>query len=796
MKRMLTILLVILFHGKAYCTITALSITNCLCNQSCNGAITVTSSGGIAPYNYDIIPAIGTQNSPGVFSNLCAGVYTITSTDAANTTQSASFVVTQPTMIGSYITPGISPSCTPGCDGTAAITGTGGTSPFNYSISPSTAIITLNSISGLCAGVVYTITATDMNGCSNTTLTLPISAINSLNVTLNSTTSACPPACSGTVTTNIAGGVSPYTYSILPGGVATNGLFTGLCGNTSYTVVVADGNGCIGTASTTVGYSVLSNVSVNSVVFDASCNLATDGAIQVTTNPSSGFNYHWSNGDTTEDISNVTNGIYTLTITDTSGACMDFTDTIDVLGANCGTITGYVIWDSAGNCMNNPGDLPIPNQLIELSTGDLAITDPSGYFQFSNVPFGTHTITQMPSGNIFPNVCTQPSAVVLNASNSLSNNHVFMDSTSYQLDETLYMYGTRYIPGFTPTNSGAFIQLYIYNPSPFYLQNKLTLLLNDSLQFHSSTLTPLSVVSTPNGDSITWLVNTAPFQGGYSNGIIVFVDVPVNLSLGSWLTSCAEVTPINFTDVNITDNHQCVTKQVATSFDPNNKSVQPEGIGSSGYITLQDSVLNYTIQFQNTGTAPAQNIYILDTLSNKLDVQSLEIIGYSHPYQIEIISGHILKFKFINILLADSNQNEPASHGYISYRIKQKINNMPGDAIPNTASIYFDFNSPVVTNTTVNTIMNPTESQWIHSAENNLHVYPNPSRDFIKVHYQSSGKNKCPEWNLYNAVGTIIEKGRLDNSGKSYDGVMNVSKLAKGIYYVKVEYSILKILVE
>ena len=89
---------------------------------------------------------------------------------------------------------------------------------------------------------------------------------------------------------------------------------------------------------------------------------------------------------------------------------------------------------------------------------------------------------------------------------------------------------------------------------------------------------------------------------------------------------------------------------------------------------------------------------VRDTLSNRVDASTLEMVAASHPYTLTVDNGVNLTWRFNNIQLPDSNRNEPASHGYIGYRIKPKSDVAAGETIHNTASIYFDYNLPVLTN--------------------------------------------------------------------------------------------------
>ncbi len=139
------------------------------------------------------------------------------------------------------------------------------------------------------------------------------------------------------------------------------------------------------------------------------------------------------------------------------------------------------------------------------------------------------------------------------------------------------------------------------------------------------------------------------------------------------------------------------------AFDPNDKTGFPNGYGPNHFID-QNKSLTYHIRFQNTGTDTAFNIVVIDTLSEHLEVATFEPLVASHDYELEVLKGNILKFSFEDILLVDSTKNEPLSHGFIRFEIDQKPDVALGTIINNSAAIYFDFNKPVITNTTTYTI--------------------------------------------------------------------------------------------
>lgn len=139
------------------------------------------------------------------------------------------------------------------------------------------------------------------------------------------------------------------------------------------------------------------------------------------------------------------------------------------------------------------------------------------------------------------------------------------------------------------------------------------------------------------------------------------------------------------------------------AYDPNDKQGFPKGAGPEHFIE-PGTRLEYLIRFQNTGTDTAFNVAIRDTLSAWLAPATLTPGASSHPYTWKLAQDGTLLFEFDNIMLPDSNVNEPASHGFVKFGIDLKPDAPLGTAISNQAAIYFDFNEPIFTNTTVHRI--------------------------------------------------------------------------------------------
>lgn len=167
-------LILLLFIGllgtqvlHAQCITNVLGTVNPMCFNNCDGIVVMSTVGGTPPYTYTILPMVGFQNPAGTFSQLCPGVYTVTSTDAANCSATATIYMVPPAPITVSVMNVIPPSCVPGCDGSAQVQAVGGMAGYTYSIQPSTATINMGgAITNMCANTTYSITVTDMNGCT------------------------------------------------------------------------------------------------------------------------------------------------------------------------------------------------------------------------------------------------------------------------------------------------------------------------------------------------------------------------------------------------------------------------------------------------------------------------------------------------------------------------------------------------------------------------------------------------------------------------------------------------------
>jgi fimbrial isopeptide formation D2 family protein len=227
------------------------------------------------------------------------------------------------------------------------------------------------------------------------------------------------------------------------------------------------------------------------------------------------------------------------------------------------------------------------------------------------------------------------------------------------------------------------------SPCPANVAATVKIVINGPAHYYSSIglLSPTQIVA----DTVVWLVPNIS-NINIHNAFRILLVTDTTAMIGDSVCLNISITQASGTDVNGVNNTFTYCQPVATSYDPNDKQVSPSGNINAG------DWLNYTVRFQNTGTALATNIVIRDTLNSNLDVSTIQLLDNSHTCVTQVVGDAVL-FAFTNINLPDSFSNEPGSHGYITYRVKVKNNLAAGFTINNTAHIYFDYNTAVVTNT-------------------------------------------------------------------------------------------------
>ncbi|MCW3083283.1 MAG: hypothetical protein JWP12_649 [Bacteroidetes bacterium] len=376
--------------------------SNVTCAGLCNGSAASSAIGGSGGYTYNWLPGTPAGDGTPTITGLCAGSYTLVTTDGNGCTSSQPVIITQPAVLSAPIT-GSTSSCNV-CNGTATVTAAGGTPPYNYSWAPGgqstpTAI-------GLCPNMTYTVTVTDAHGCTASSVVTIMQTI-TITITTSNTTLSCAGACDGIATANAGGGLAPYNYLWVDstGTVSTSQTATGLCAG-SYTVTVVDANGCLNTAI--VVFTNPPVLSVSATHTNATCGGSCNGTANGTASGGNGaFTYLWMpGGQTTAAVSGLCAGTYTFTATD-AGGCSDTAivtvteptlvlDNVTITDANCLLADGSITVAPTGGSgsytyvWSGPGALTGQGtpSLINLLPGaySLVITDGSSCsFTFSYI---------------------------------------------------------------------------------------------------------------------------------------------------------------------------------------------------------------------------------------------------------------------------------------------------------------------------------------------------------------------------------------------------------------------------
>ncbi len=247
----------------------------------------------------------------------------------------------------------------------------------------------------------------------------------------------------------------------------------------------------------------------------------------------------------------------------------------------------------------------------------------------------------------------------------------------------------------------------------------------------------------------------------------------------------------SFGNDDATPSVSTLCRPIVGSYDPNDKQGFPTGYKTEHFIR-QNQDLDYVIRFQNTGTDTAFLVTIRDTLSDVLDLPSIEFGGSSHAYEADIYGKNIVKFTFKNINLPDSFRNVAASQGFVKFRIKQKKDLAIGTKINNKADIYFDFNDPIITNSTLHTVAKDLLITAIidpRKTPNSLtiNVLPNPfaehaTFELLEFNRPFNVESGSPTFQLYDALGRLLRSEKITNARFDFYR----KDLSNGLYFFNI----------
>ncbi len=434
------------------------------------------------------------------------------------------------------------------------------------------------------------------------------------------------------------------------------------------------------------------------------------------------------------------------------------------IGLSPSTIEGDIYFDTNQNGVHDGGDFPIQNQRALLNPAGINLyTDANGHYH-GYVDTGSCSVSWVPSGT-FSQTST-PLVYNHNVPPSVTGDDfgIYSSGVLYQQSVGFYTHPMRcYYRGFSAIN---------ISNSGFAPENGSVTLIHSSNLAFDPTSTGGNTIS---GDSVTWSYSNLQSGNQLSyNGY--FFDGAQGDTV--WYTYIDSVFDLSGTFRNVYSNYYPYI--ISCSVDPNEKEVYPVGEQAQHY-TLMNEWLNYEIRFQNTGNDSAVNIIVYDTLDSHFDLSTFEVTGSSHPMNTQMTADGKVQFTFENIFLPDSNVDEPGSNGYVTYQIKAQSGIPDPTVVTNSAGIVFDFNAPVPTNTTMNTLVTVIPVK-VNEVENQtgISVYPNPVEDILVIRYPLSG-NVNSQLKVYDVFGKEIASSAITSNLK-----LQTSNWANGIYFIRI----------
>ncbi len=431
------------------------------------------------------------------------------------------------------------------------------------------------------------------------------------------------------------------------------------------------------------------------------------------------------------------------------------------------TIQGNIRYDSNNNGCDET-DINFPNQRLIFTNGSNSgnlIANESGFYSYYDVQVGNNIFIPILQNPSYFTV-TPPSASVTfpTASNVYVQDFCILANGTHN-DLTISL-----LP-IVPARPG-FDALYkiVYKNNGTGAQNgTINLGFDDSVMDLISATPGIDGQST---NSLSWnFSNLLPFESRE-----IFVNMNINaptetppINNGSILIYNASINGAS--DETPSDNSSTFNQTVVGSYDPNDKTCVE---GTKITPSMVGDYLNYVIRFENTGTANAEFVVIRDEIDmSKFDITTLVPTGSSHSFTTRILNTNKVEFIFENINLPFDDAN---NDGFIAFKIKTRPTLVVGNTISNTASIFFDYNLPIITNTYTTTIETLGKQDFEFNSVFTLS--PVPAKNNLTI--TTKQDVIMSSLNIYNTLGQLIQV--ITNPSPTID----VSSLTTGSYFIKI----------
>ena len=702
------------------------NLTSYIYYDSVGYSLNAVANGGNAPYSF--LWSTG-QNTSSIGNITTPGTYCVTVTDANACTFTSCYVVG------------------PNGGGCQAL--------FTWTTTPANNVISfMSNVTGNAVGLLWNFG--DGTSSSSTNVTHTYASAGTYNVclsTIDSTGNVCNTTC----------------QTIVIGTTPGNSI---LCGNLFNDL---NSNGVQDNNETNIGGQ---NIYIWGNGFQLSATTDSSG------------NYSFNIGAGSYTIYFCAQFPYSITVPQDSGNCAFYSVTVGANDTICGfnfglaqntvAISGTVFSDNNGNGIMDGNEGGLPYQNVQVGT-IWAYTDGNGNYITYN-PTGNYNVNYTPTGVYAPYPLTTPGTLVVVANtvgNTYTNNNfgVEIPAGSTNLSVSLNPH-TTVTPGFS-----AWYDIQVCNNGITSAASTLTMHYAAGLILDYANPAPASNNITTN--TLTW--NLASLAPGNCNYIWVDFNAASSMVLGTNTIEMVNVLPTSGNDIDMSNNMDTVHQVVVGSWDPNNKLAIETNYSDPAYQVVSsinaDQSIDYTINFQNLGTAPAVNVVVVDELSSAVNAASYQLTGTSHN-AVVTRTGNTVTYQFKNIYLQDATANEPMSHGYVSYRVQANNNLSAGTQISDFANIYFDFNAPVTTNNAIITMIVPSGINDVKASSVAVFTYPNPVNTAAQIQFELKATAQVD-------VAIIDAAGRISSqlmNDKLNSGIQKISfdaaTLANGIYTI------------
>jgi len=698
--------------------------------------------------------------------------------------------------------------CQGECNGSISTYVNGGIEPYTYvwNTAESSSYLT-----NLCAGY-YSLTVTDAYGCVNVE---DATVYESDPLELNLISSGCVDSTGfGSIYLQVFGGSAPYFYT-WSNGYSEWVMEQAVPGY--YAVTVTDQNGCTAAASTQIEDYLCSVNVMGTVYWDENENCIMDVGEEVSNAlvkaiPGNYYsytdylgNYEFYLNEGTYEIEIVNYDAFDMICPTVGNQTVEIIDVFDTIqnvniglqaadNYECNNQNIYTSISPVRPCFNshiivnfgNNGSVSLENSTITVELNDYMSYNSSNYTLLENVgnglTFDVGTITPFESGYL--HIITDVDCDLQITGQTACVTAIIQSETPCEFDYGDWDKSSISIEGycqndlnacFTLTNTGDFGEGDMQNEHEYRIFANDTLINYGAFQLNGGE--SMEICWPTSGRAIRLEADQHPEHPGNSHpqDIVENCGDTEGTSLGYIIT-----VPYDDNDPFVSTDCRTITN----SFDPNDKLVHPSGITDNHYID-DDYPLSYTINFQNTGTDTAFTVVITDTISSVHNMSTFINGASSHPCELEITGNGILKWTFNDILLPDSTTNESESHGFVSYSIElfEMTEQQYGTEIENTAAIFFDFNPPVITNTTHLVfaelpIVLLTGIKEINKSTQ-ISVYPNPTEGLLSL----ESETEIAEMRIIDLQGKTL----LSQKNIGFQNKIDLRNIAEGMYILIVK---------